>query len=69
MTNENQNLKKSRKINLQKTQYELPYIDEDRYILDQEYEGEQTENTSHWLDSLSTKSQYDITESLAIAVW
>ena len=58
---------RNRKINLSKVNYMLPEIDDDKYIIDNEYQDEQTENTNFWLDSLSDKSQYDITESLCVA--
>lgn len=65
---ENQNLKKirkSRKVMITKSQYQLPDIDDDKFMLDDEYEQEQEESTQNWLDSLG-KTQYNITESLCI---
>ena len=63
---QNQNIR-NRKVIITKSQYQLPDIDDDQFMLDDEYEQEQTENTNFWLDSLSDKSQYDITESLCVA--
>lgn len=63
---QNQNIR-NRKINLSKVNYMLPEIDDDRYMLDSEYIEQQEESTQNWLDSMSEKSQYDITESLCVA--
>lgn len=63
---ENQNIR-NRKVMMTKSQYQLPDIDEDQFILDKEYEQEQTENTNFWLESFTGKNQYDITESLCMA--
>jgi len=63
---QNQNIR-SRKINLSKVNYMLPEIDDDRYMLDSEYIEQQEESTQNWLDNMSEKSQYDITESLCVA--
>lgn len=60
---------RKRKVMLTQVEYQLPDIDDDQFILDDEYEQEQTENTNFWLESFTGKSQYDIAESLAIAVW
>lgn len=63
---QNQNIR-NRKINLSKVNYMLPEIDDDRYMLDSEYIEQQEESTQNWLDNMSEKSQYDITESLCVA--
>ena len=59
-------INKIRKVMITKSQYQLPDIDDDQFILDNEYEQEQEESTNMWLDSLSDKSQYDITENLCV---
>ena len=59
-------INKIRKVMITKSQYQLPDIDDDQFILDDEYEQEQEESTNMWLDSLSDKSQYDITENLCV---
>ena len=60
-----QNIKnRIRKIQLVRSQYTLPDIDENLYLLDSEYEGELKENADKWLDSLYGKSQYEITQAL-----
>ena len=59
-------INKIRKVMITKSQYQLPDIDDDQFILDDEYEQEQEELTNMWLDSLSDKSQYDITENLCV---
>jgi hypothetical protein len=68
MINKNEN-QRNRKVMLTQVEYELPEIQEDRYILDSEYTEESQERFDAWLDSVKGKSQYEITESLAIAVW
>lgn len=49
-----------------KSQYQLPDIDDNRYMLDDEYIEQQEESTQNWLDSMSEKSQYNITELLCV---
>ena len=61
--------KRNRKVMLNQVEYELPEINEDRYILDSEYTEESQDRLDAWLDSVKSKSQYDITESLSLAVW
>lgn len=59
---------RNRKV-MAKSQYQLPDIpdiDDNRYILDSEYEQEQEESTQNWLGSMSEKSQYNITELLCV---
>lgn len=60
---------RNRKVMLNQVEYELPEINEDRYILDSEYTEEMEERFDAWIDSVKSKNQYDITESLSIAVW
>jgi hypothetical protein len=60
-----ENLKiKSRKVNLKKVKYQIPEIDEDRYLLDADYEQEEVEKTESWLKSFSGKSEYQMSEML-----
>ena len=60
---------RNRKVMLTQVEYELPEINEDRYILDSEYTEESQDRFDAWLDSVKSKSQYEITESLSLAVW
>lgn len=55
---------KIRKVMARKSKYELP--DDDKFMLDDEYEQEQEESTQNWLNSMSEKSQYNITELLCV---
>lgn len=65
-----ENLKtKSRKVNLKKVKYQTPEIDEDRYLLDADYEQEQTEQTESWLKSFSGKNEYQMSEMLYAQTW
>ena len=65
-----ENLKtKSRKVNLKKVKYQTPEIDEDRYLLDADYEQEEVEKTESWLKSFSGKSEYQMSEMLYAQTW
>ena len=62
MKNEIEKLDRVRKVILKRKEYTkpIPYTP----ILDKRYEGELRENSEMWLNSLSGKSQYEITSML-----
>ena len=62
MKNEIEKLDRVRKVILKRKEYTKPISHTP--ILDKRYEGELRENSEMWLNSLSGKSQYEITSML-----
>lgn len=55
--------KRIRKLMTRKGEWTLPEINEDMFILDTD---DMEDSTEVWLDSLSGKSEYDLTEMLFV---
>ena len=63
------NEKKSRKINLKKCQYQLPELNEEELLLDNEDIEYEQDKTESWLESFNNKSQYEMSEMLFAQTW
>lgn len=68
MINENQNLKKSRKI-AKTNQYKLPELNEEELLLDSDDIEYEQDKTKSWLELFNGKSEYEMSEMLFAQTW